>query len=286
MEKLLEQIHQVEQKHLYELYKYMVKVFENTNLPSHDALHHLRVWLHCRGLIIELHKAGLDIPNDLIENAIVACFFHDSGLTIDIGEVHGKLGGQICRNYYNQYPNVTIKNIDEVVKAIEFHDDKSVKLGVVTKPEDMVCLNRLVSTADDLDAIGIIGIFRYIEIYLKRGIPDNEIPKKVIKNLKNRFNNFTNAYSSLHRFTDKQRVRHLETLNFFIELDSEMTEGLNNPDSQLAVFKILKEQLVEKKQGIDKTIAYAINSSSASYPLYFFSKLKSELNVTSAILIG
>jgi len=286
MEKLLEKIHLVEQKHLYELYKHMVKVFENTNLPSHDALHHLRVWLHCRGLIIELNKAGLDIPNDLIESAIVACFFHDSGLTIDIGETHGKLGGQICRNYYDQYPSMAIKNIDSIVQAIEFHDDKSVKTGVVTKSEDMVCLNRLVSTADDLDAIGIIGIFRYIEIYLKRGIPENEIPKKVIKNLKNRFNNFTNAYSSLHRFTDKQRVRYMETLNFFIELDSEMSQGLDNPDSQLAVFKILKEQLVEKKQSIDKTISFTINSSSASYPLYFFSKLKSELNVTSAILIG
>jgi hypothetical protein len=65
-----------------------------------------------------------------------------------------------------------------------------------------------------------------------------------------------------------------------------MSQGFNNPDSQLAVFKILKEQLVEKEQGIDKTITYALNYSSASYPLYFFSKLKSELNVTSAILIG
>lgn len=286
MEKLLEQIHEVEQKHLYTLYRYMVKVFENTNLPSHDALHHLRVWLHCRGLIIELHRAGVEIPSELIENSIVACFFHDSGLTIDIGEIHGKLGGQICKDYYNNNPSFTIKNIDSVVQAIEFHDDKSVKSGAVTKPEDMACLNRLVSTADDLDAIGVIGIFRYIEIYLKRGIPDNEIPKKVIKNLKNRFNNFSNAYSSLHRFSDKQKVRYLETLNFFMALESEMIQNTNSSDSQLAIFKILKEQLVEKKQGIDRTIEYAINSSSASYPLHFFSRLKDELNVTSAILIG
>lgn len=286
MEKLLEQIHRVEQRHLYELYRYMVKVFENTNLPSHDALHHLRVWLHCRGLIIELYKAGIEISDELIENAIIACFFHDSGLTIDIGETHGKLGGQICRNYYNQHPNVTIKNIDIIVRAIEFHDDKSVKSGIVTKPEDMSGLNRLVSTADDLDAIGIIGIFRYVEIYLKRGIPDNELPQKVIKNLKDRFNNFTNAYSSLHRFSEKQKVRYLETLNFFTELDSEMVRGHNASDSQFAIFKILKEQLIMQQQGIDKTIAYAINSTSASYPLHFFCKLKSELGVTSTILIG
>ena len=143
MEKLLEQIHQVEQKHLYELYKYMVKVFENTNLPSHDALHHLRVWLHCRGLIIELHKAGLDIPNDLIENAIVACFFHDSGLTIDIGEIHGKHGGKICSDYYNNHPEINISNIDAIIQAIEFHDDKSIKQALVSTPQDMICLNKI-----------------------------------------------------------------------------------------------------------------------------------------------
>lgn len=286
MEGLLEQINTVEQKQLNTLYKYISNVFANTNLPSHDAQHHLRVWLHCRGLIIELHKAGVKIPKNLIENAIVACFFHDSGLTIDIGEMHGKLGGQICRDYYNQYPNIIVKDIDAVVQAIEFHDDKSVKSGVVTKPEDMVCLNRLVSTADDLDAIGIIGVFRYTEIYLKRGIPDNELPKKIIKNLKNRFTSFTNAYSSLHRFTDKQRLRYLETANFFTELDSLMTLGTNNPDGQLAVFNILKEQLVEKENTIDETINYAMSKITASYPLQFFNKLRSELNVTSAILMG
>lgn len=286
MEELLEHIHAVEQKQLNALYKYIANVFVNTNLPSHDAQHHLRVWLHCRGLIIELHKAGVEIPQELIENAIVACFFHDSGLTIDIGEMHGKLGGQICRDYYNQHPNFSVKNIDAVVQAIESHDDKSVKSAVVTKPEDMVCLNRLVSTADDLDAIGIIGVFRYTEIYLKRGIPEHEVPKKVIKNLKNRFTSFTNGYSSLHRFTDKQRLRYIDTVNFFTELDSQMIQVINTADSQRAVFNILKEQLVEKEKTIDDTIGYAMEKITASYPLQFFSKLRSELNVTSAILLS
>lgn len=285
MEELLDQIHNIEQKHLYALYKHMVKVFENTNLPSHDALHHLRVWLHCRGLIIELHKAGIDIPDSLIENAIVACFFHDSGLTIDIGEMHGKLGGKICRDYYEKHPEINISNIDAIIQAIEFHDEKTSKQALVSTMQDMICLNRLVSTADDLDAFGIVGIFRYTEIYLKRGVVDNELPTKVIKNIKNRFTNFTNAYSSLHRFSDKQRLRYIETINFFMELDSQIIQSADNTDSPLAVYKILKEQLVENEKTIDDTIAYAISKSTTSYPLQFFSKLRNELNVTSAILI-
>lgn len=286
MEQLLANIHNAEQKHLYELYSYIAKVFSGTNLPSHDARHHLRVWLHCRELIIELYKAGIDIPETLITNAIVACFFHDSGLAIDIGEIHGKLGGQICREYYSNRATQKDINLDEIIEAIEFHDDKSVKSGPVYTPMSMKNLTRLVSTADDLDALGVIGVFRYIEIYLKRNIPDKELPKKVLKNLKNRFTSFTNAYSSLQKFSDKQRIRYLEIINFFSELDLQVILGGQNPDGQLAVYNIIKEHLIEKKQGIDETVQAAIKTSTASYPLCFFSKLRGELNITSALIPG
>jgi len=286
MEQLLEQIHRVEHVHLIKLYNHLVKVFGNTNLPSHDAQHHLRVWLHCRGLLIELHKLDATISEELIENTLIACFFHDSGLTVDIGEVHGKHGGQICRDYYLNHPEYQIKGLDAIVQAIEFHDDKSTKSATVNSLQDMTCLDRLVSTADDLDALGIIGIFRYIEIYLKRGVSDKELSKKIIQNLRSRFTSFTNAYSSLQKFTDKQRVRYLEAINFFTELDYQIAQGTDNPDSQFAVFKTLKEQLVEKNHSINQTLEYALKHATASYPAWFFNAVRNELNVTTAILIG
>ncbi|MGE0076263.1 MAG: hypothetical protein AB7S48_00220 [Bacteroidales bacterium] len=287
MEQLQEQIHRLEQKHLNELYSYIIQIFSNTSLPSHDAQHHLRVWLHCKEMIIELHRAGIEITEELIECAIIACFFHDSGLTIDIGEMHGKHGGLICKEYYDEHPANKPSNFDAIIQSIECHDDKSTKQAVITNPQDMACLNRLVSTADDLDAIGIIGIFRYIEIYLKRGIAEGELPKKIIANLKNRFTSFTNTYSSLHHFADKQKVHYLETINFFSNLDSQIIQGTYNPDSELAVYKTLKEQLVEQENSIDATIAYAQKYSTASYPTHFFCKLKKELDatgVTTAII--
>ncbi len=61
MELLLERISDSEQKWLKPLYNQSKAIFEKTHLPSHDAEHHLRVWLHCRGLLIELHKAGIEI---------------------------------------------------------------------------------------------------------------------------------------------------------------------------------------------------------------------------------
>lgn len=283
MESLLEHIHAVEQKHLDGLYRHIDSCFASTRLPSHNAQHHLRVWLHCRGLIIELHKAGIEIPSGLVENAIVACFFHDLGLTVNIGEMHGQLGAQMCRDYFRQHPDIPVRDMDAVAQAIALHDDKTAKQGVVSSPTAMLCLNRLVSTADDLDAIGVVGIFRYTEIYLKRGIPDSELPKKVLKNLKNRFTSFTSAYSSLHRFTDRQRLRYLDTMNFFTELDLQMAVGASNPDSAMAVFGILKEQLVEKGKTAEETVDYAMGNLTASYPLQFFRRLRDELNVTSAM---
>ena len=149
----------------------------------------------------------------------------------------------------------------------------------------MKTILKMVSAADDLDALGYIGVFRYIEIYLKRGIPDTEIPKKVNFNLRNRFSNFLNTYSGLHKYAEKQKSRYKETFDFFTELDALFAAGTNIPDSELTVFSILKEKLVEKQMGINETIEETLRTNSKGYPLWFFSKLRSELEVTSALIL-
>ncbi len=283
MEELLNTIHQVEVNHLHKLHDRLNHIFIDVSLPSHDLNHHVRVWLFCRGLLVELHKAGLDIPTELIESAIIACFYHDTGLTQTLDEQHGFQSAQLCRLYLNALPNMEETRKMAILTAIELHDDKSTKNKPVTKPEDLLNLNLLVSTADDLDALGLIGVFRYTEIYLKRGITIPDLPRKVTQNLRNRFTSFTNAFSSLHRYADRQRLRYRETIDFFARLDSEIAQGIKNQDSALAIIQLLDEQLVKKHQSIEQTIEYALNTQTAGYPLHFFNKLRSELEVTSAI---
>jgi len=285
MELLLEKINSSEQKWLKPLYKHSKTLFEKTPLPSHDAEHHLRVWLYCRGLLIELHKAGIKTTHDTIDKAIVACFFHDAGLTLDVGEQHGFLGRKICEDFLKNNPHLQVPDLEEVLDAIEKHDDKSKKEVTATTPYTMKTVLRLVSAADDLDALGYIGVFRYIEIYLKRGIPDNEIPKKVTTNLRNRFSNFLNTYSGLHKFSEKQKIRYKETFDFFTELDAHFSQNSKIADSQLTVFNILKECLVEKKLGIIETIEETLSTNTKGYALWYFSKLRNELEVTSALLL-
>ncbi|RPH34542.1 MAG: HD domain-containing protein [Bacteroidales bacterium] len=285
MELLLERISNSEQKWLKPLYKHTKTLFEKTHLPSHDAEHHLRVWLHCRGLLIELHKAGIKTTHDTIDNAIVACFFHDTGLTLDMSERHGLLGRKLCEEYFNQNPKLKISDMVEVLEAIEMHDDKSKRVSTASTHYTMKTILRLVSAADDLDALGYIGVFRYLEIYLKRGIPEREIPKKVTVNLRNRFSNFLNTYSGLHKYSEKEKFRYKETYDFFTELDSLFYQDSIIEDSQLAVFKTLKECLVVKHLGINETIEETLRKSSKAYELGYFSKLRNELEVTSALLL-
>lgn len=285
MELLLEKISNSEQKWLKPLYKYSKSLFEKTHLPSHDAEHHLRVWLHCRGLLIELHKAGIKATHDTIDKAIVACFFHDAGLTQDMGEQHGLLGRKICEEFFIKNPYFHVPDMNEVLEAIEKHDDKSKREISAITPYTMKTVLRLVSAADDLDALGYIGVFRYIEIYLKRGIPDIEIPKKVNNNLRNRFSNFLNIYSGLPKYSEKQKIRYKETFNFFTELDSLFYEKSEMTDNPLTVFYILKESLIEKKMGINETIEETLRTNTKGYPLWYFSKLRNEIEVTSALLL-
>lgn len=285
MELLLERINSSEQKWLKPLYKFNRTLFEKTHLPSHDAEHHLRVWLHCRGLLIELHKAGIRPTSETIDKAIVACFFHDTGLTIDMGEKHGLLGRQICEDFFKNNKDLKVTDLEEVLEAIEKHDDKSKAIVSESSHYTMKSLLKLVSSADDLDALGYIGVFRYIEIYLKRGIPDNEIASKVSRNLKNRFSNFINTYSGLHRYAEKQKFRFKETFDFFTELDYQINHDTKQEDSPIAVFNILKDCLLNREMGINETIDETLRNCSQSYALGYFSKLRNELEVTSALLL-
>jgi len=285
MELLLERISDSEQKWLKPLYNQSKAIFEKTHLPSHDAEHHLRVWLHCRGLLIELHKAGIEITYATIDKAIVACFFHDAGLSKDMSEQHGFLGRKICEDFFNQNPFFQVPDMEEVLDAIEQHDDKSKKELTTITPDTMKTVLKLISAADDLDALGYIGVFRYIEIYLMRGIPDVEIPKKVCNNLRNRFSNFLNTYSGLSKYAEKQKNRYKETYDFFTELDALISEKSELLDSQLAVFNIIKEKLVKKKMGINETIEETLRTNTKGYALWYFSKLRNELEVTSALLL-
>ena len=50
------------------------------------------------------------------------------------------------------------------------HDDKEGPARTLAQAGEQTGILTVLSIADDLDAMGVIGIYRYIEIYLKRNI--------------------------------------------------------------------------------------------------------------------
>lgn len=284
MVELLELISKIEDKRLFNLYAYVKHLFDGKHLPSHDENHHVRVWLHCRGLLIEFTRIGFTVPEQLVENALIACFFHDTGLIDEIGEKHGKRGAEICADYLVKTNFPKGNNFDRIIEAIERHDDKSIKSKGITSPSELFDLDRLVSTADDLDSIGYIGVFRYIEIYLKRGIQPNELPHKVIKNIANRRSNFITNYSSLYLYCSKQMNRFTITYEYFTALDALMVQNSNENGKQLEVFNIFAKKLIDEGQPLDSVIHEVLETYTEGYILQFFSRLRDEINVVSVII--
>lgn len=257
--------------HLNELYKHI-------HLPSHDVDHHFRVWTFCKALMLELDDNGIPINSSTVEQALIACLFHDTGLTIDSSEKHGIQSRMICEKFFSQNPQLKPNNFDAILNAIELHDDKSLKSDTTFRKNQEVDLINLVSSSDDLDAFGLIGVYRYLEIYSLRGFYLNEIPGKVISNLANRFANFENIYSKYENFVAKQKSRFNTTLKFFSLLNDQLNSPTQEGEFTLLITNILLENLIIKKNDINEIISMVLEGDFPLEVKNFFSSLKLEFD--------
>ena len=179
-----ERIAQVEQAHCHKLYKEINKIFESTWMPSHNLEHHKRVWALTKELLKSYSKQSFDFSYEFIEALLFAVFFHDTGLTRTVSIEHGKQSAVLAREYLSKHP-IQFKSIGaEMLKAIELHDDK--EYFSMRNTTSQPTLLSLLSAADDLDAFGAIGVYRYIEIYSMRNISANNIIPSIIENIKKR----------------------------------------------------------------------------------------------------
>lgn len=209
-------IEKTEQKWLNQLFQNCKDLFSETKIPSHDHTHHFRVWSYCKEIILALHQ-DVTVNYDLIERCIIAAFFHDTGLTQTLKENHGKESKEICKNYFISNHLDLPVNFNEILLAIEKHDDKNYQLN----KNNAGSLFTILCNADDLDAFGNIGIVRYTEIYLMRGVNLRELPSLVIENLDKRFTNFQYSYQNYTNLINKHKSRYRITRKFFEEMQEE-----------------------------------------------------------------
>ncbi len=221
MNKLEKQIHSAEKKWLDTLYAFCKKKFADKKIISHDHTHHLRVWEYSKEILSALNES-FEINYDLVEACLIASLFHDTGLTKVLGEEHGFESKKFCEMYFELNTIERPAYFNEILYAIEKHDDKDYKENNNT-PNSLLSI---LCNADDLDAFGNIGIVRYTEIYLLRGKNLNKLPGLVITNLYKRFSNFENSYKSFSELYNKHKARYLITRKFFEDLQKESLEKI------------------------------------------------------------
>jgi hypothetical protein len=165
---------------------YLQKLFDGHWLPSHDLSHHTRVWKNACLLVKDMKNAD----KFFFEKLLIACFFHDVGLLKDSSSRHGIESRRMCEEFLAKYPDKVLFGCESLLDAIENHDDKNYQSESTF---NVNTIYKLLAMADDIDAFGALGAYRYIEIYLLRKIDPGLIPGKVLTNADNRYANLINT---------------------------------------------------------------------------------------------
>jgi HD superfamily phosphodiesterase len=156
-----------------------------------------------------LYEKGLISDPKLAEKAIVAAFFHDTGLTVNRGPDHGLESRHICSIFLTG-ADFSEADRTEILDAVEMHDNKE-----YTGSSDPASLAAIISVADDMDAFGETGINRYEEIYSVRGVAAEEMPGMIIPNVISRFRHLESTYSMFPDLVEEMRSGAGTVINHF-----------------------------------------------------------------------
>jgi HD superfamily phosphodiesterase len=259
-------IESVERRFKQILEEFFVSVYDEKSLPSHGIHHHRRVWNNARELLTLSQNKDHTTPH-FISKLIIACYLHDIGMSVETGILHGVHSKRLCIGFLTAN-NLNSSDFSDLLDTIEYHDRKDYNGKGVAND-----LLTILSVADDLDAFGFIGIYRYSEIYLIRKIKPEELGKKVIDNASNRFDHFIKTFGQENELIMKHIEKYNILFSFFtgynnqvpvyqfkktipagycgvIELFIKMTEEKTD------ISEILKEQ---KRYRNDKVISWYLN---------------------------
>jgi HD superfamily phosphodiesterase len=264
------------------LEEFFLKKWGDTRLFSHDIDHHRRVWHYAKELLSETGKNKNIRITFSPDKLLIACYLHDLGMTIDQGDRHGIHSSDLCREFVYQN-GLSEYEFSGVFKAIKDHDRKE-SISSDNYPD----LVSFLTIADDLDAYGCIGISRYLEIYLKRGILPADIGYKIRTNASIRFANFKTTFGNIDTLFKKHSGR-FKTLddffNYYIQQVEDPGFDSNNLSGYACVVELVSEMINEQVASINALI---LSKKFSDDPLVkkFKAQLDSELSTVAKIDIG
>ncbi len=201
-----------EKKWKSEIIQYVSKLHIGQWLPSHDIDHHCRVWKNACELSSETVYPSQD--EYFYEKLLLAVFFHDTGLLKDRGENHGRLSREFCEDFLSQNEEYIHFDTGDLLDAIEYHDDKTYGNNLHTSSNNIYLL---LTIADDLDALGAIGTYRYVEIYSLRKLQTETIPTLILNNLNQRYDYFKASKYASEMNQTKYRAKYNTIISLLID---------------------------------------------------------------------
>jgi hypothetical protein len=161
---------------------------------------------------------------------------HDIGMSVETGIRHGKHSRKICIDFLNAN-QLPVSDYQDMLNVIENHDNKDYSEGLEVND-----LFKILSVADDLDAFGFMGIYRYSEIYLTRNINKNEFGHLIINNAGKRFDNFTNIFGSFEELIGREIKRYDVLFRFFNVYNRQVKDyhfGSGKPKGYCGVIEVV-----------------------------------------------
>ena len=203
-----------EQKWKLLLEQEVESLFSEIWLPSHDLSHHKRVWFFTKELLLEFNK----LNPEFTEAAIIAAYMHDTGLTETLKPEHGEISSRMTERFLEKHPLENPVYKEELLEAIIRHDNKnySGRTQSVASPG----LYEILTTADDMDAMGALGLYRYFEIYAMRNLPVETICQAIEKNLKQRFEFLSSQFATKRELSSQNKIRYDTAINILKTLNS------------------------------------------------------------------
>lgn len=270
---LSEKIASSETKYKKILEEFFSRIYPDSFLPSHGIDHHRRVWYYAKEILNQLNDRAFEIDQSLTGKLIIASYLHDSGMAIDTGFRHGAESRKICERFISEN-NLSLFEFSEVLSAIENHDNK--EYTAINQPEDLLTI---LSVADDLDAFGFIGIYRYLEIYILRKKPMLELGYMVIENCENRYQNFLRTYGFHSALVDKHTKKYYIISSFFNSYNQQVP--CYKFDNQTAsgycgVAEVIMQML--KSNRLNAHFNFQVNDYPDPVIQWFFAELNNELN--------
>ena len=256
---------------------FFVSIYDEKNLISHGIDHHRRVWNYAKELLTTRLIQSKLRPACDPSKLIIACYLHDIGMSVEPGPRHGILSRELCLKFLKKY-NLPEYLYEDVLDTIENHDRKD-----YTSKSSSKDLLTVLSIADDLDAFGFTGIYRYSEIYLTRGINQAQLGHLILENAEMRFKNFEDIYGYQNFYVKFHRKRYGILTDFFRQYNKQVDSYnfvTDAPEGYCGVIQLFM-LMIRNKMAISDLFTEAEIYQNDIIISPFFNGLKSELSTDS-----